>query len=299
MKLELQPYQFAELIPNGKIVTFETVMTPYPDKRKRLIRVWLPEDYDGVKRFPVIYMHDGQNVFAGEGNPSGKLLADRAVTALADVGFSAIIVAIDTSEWRGSELTPPYPRGERGVVVQGMKIPIIDEPSTAELYAQFIVNDLKPMIDENFLTRPDVMNTCIGGISAGGSASYYMILKFPEVFGRAIVCSPGFPMFSLEKMLETLDLYDMAKLADHRIAFYNGDQSIDATSLDYVLAVYRKLRAKGMDSLHNMFLLDTRQTHYEAAWAKYLPEILRFLFLEDNSQPTPQQIPQPPPTFDD
>ena len=56
------------------------------------------------------------------------------------------------------------------------------------------------------------------------------------------------------------------------------------TSVDYVLAVYRKFREKGMDRLHSMFLLDTRQTHNEAAWAKYLPELIRFLFAENNSE---------------
>lgn len=286
MKLTLTPYDHSELIPNGTLQTFEIEMTPYPDARRRTIRVWLPEEYDGQRRFPVVYMHDGQGVFRN-GDNGAKLDADRALTALSAEGISAIVVAIDTAATRGSELTPPYHRGEPGAMVNGHRIPLIEEPSTTNLYADFVVNYLKPLIDENFMTLSDMQHTCIGGISAGGSASYYMILRYPEMFGRAIVCSPGFPMFSLEKLLEMLDEYDMAKLADHRIAFYNGDQGIDVTSVDYVLAVYRKLKEKGMDSRHLMFLLDTRQTHNEAAWAKYLPELLQFLFAEDNSQPTP------------
>ena len=281
--LTLTPYESPELIPEGTIRTFETEMIPYADHRRRRILVWLPKDYDGVKRFPVIYLHDGQGVFeCGDGQ--NKLRADRAVSGLSAEGISAIVVAIDTSSDRGAELTPPFPRGERGATVNGHPVPVIDAPSSTDTYAEFVVSTLKPLIDENFLTLPDPENTCIGGISAGGSASYYMLLRNPEVFGRAIVCSPGFPMFSLEKLLRYLDDYDFSRLKDHRIAFYNGDQGIDVTSVDYVLAVYRKFREKGMDRLHSMFLLDTRQTHDGAAWAKYLPEMIRFLLAEDNGE---------------
>lgn len=278
MKLHLMPYEHGDLIPHGKIVTFELEMTPYPDGRRRLIRVWLPEEYDGERRFPVLYMHDGQGVFrCGDDKP--KLDADRAVTSLRDEGFSAIVVAVDTAPTRGTELTPPLPRAEEGIVVHGFPVPRIPGESTTDLYADFIVHTLKPLIDENFRTLPDAAHTGIGGISAGGSCSYYMMLRHPEVFSRAIVFSPGFPMFTMEGLLEQLDGYDMERLSGHRFAFYNGDQGIDATSVDYVLAVYRKLKAAGFDNRHLMFLLDTRQAHTEAAWAKVLPEALRFLFL--------------------
>lgn len=290
MKPEMKLCEYGEAVPEGKVYAFSMVMTPYPDKRTRRIRVWLPAAYDGKRRFPVIYMHDGQNVIAGEGDPLNKLYMDRAVSVMAkEYGLSAIVVAVDTSDDRGAELTPPYERNGRGVAVNGFHIPIIDEKSSTDLYARFIVEDLKPVIDDCFLTLPDVMNTYVGGISAGGSASYYMILEYPEVFGRAIVMSPGFPMFSMEALLKMLDGYDMSRLEGHRIAFYNGDQGIDVTSVDYVLAVYRKLKALGMDEKHCMFLLDTRQTHYETAWAKWLPEMLRFLMPEDNSQPGPRK----------
>jgi len=272
----------------GTLETFEMEMTPFEDRRRRTIRVWLPEDYDGVKRFPVIYMHDGQNVFS-EGEKQDRLKLDKALTELRAEGISAIGVAVDTAPTRGSELTPPYPRRDNGPTENGVRIPLIPEPSTTPLYAEFIVKYLKPVIDENFLTLTGPENTLVGGISAGGSASFYMMLEYPEVFGGAIVCSPGFPMFSKEALLRMLDEYDFSKIADHRIAFYNGDQSIDRSSLDYVLAVYRKFLEKGMDSRHNMYILDTRQTHYEGAWAKYLPEILRFLMLPDNSQPVPEK----------
>lgn len=278
MSLSLTPYPYPEAIPSGKIFTFNMVMSPYPDKRTRTIRVWLPEDYDGVKRFPVIYMHDGQNVFAGEGEPLNKLYMDRAVSGLKEKGFSAIVVGVDTSEDRRAELTPPYPQDSAGVAGK-FGLPSVVVKSSADLYARFIAEELKPVIDAEFMTLPDMQNTGVGGISAGGSASYYIFLAYPEIFGRAIVMSPGFPRFSKETLTEMLDRYDMDRLKDHKIAFYNGDQGLDVTSVDHVLTVYRKLKALGMDEKHCMFLLDSRQTHYETAWAKWLPELLEFLFV--------------------
>lgn len=274
MKLTLTPTAHPDRIPKGTLQSFELEMVPYADHRRRRIQVWLPEDYDGIKRFPVIYLHDGQGVFASD--TDDPLYADRAVSEIE--GFSAIIVTIDNSSDRGAELTPPFPRAEAGTVVHGFRTPIIAEPSSTETYGRFVVETLKPLIDENFMTLPDASNTCVGGVSAGGSASYYMMLTWPEVFGKALVFSPGFPMFQLDKLLKYLDAYDFSRLQDHRIAFYNGDQSIDVTSVDYVLAVYRKFREKGFDKDHLMFLLDTRQSHAAEPWAKYLPEMVRFVF---------------------
>lgn len=271
-----------DLLPYGTIQTFEMEMKPYPDHRRRQIRVWLPDDYDGVKRFPVVYLHDGQGLFRSD-DGRAKLEPDRAITKLKEeIGFSAIVVGIDNSPMRGTELTPPYTRRTRQDPVGGHPVPVIPGESTTATYAKFVVEHLKPLIDENYMTLPDAVNTCVGGISAGGSASYYMFLQYPEVFGKAIVCSPGFPIFPEEVLMEELDNYDYARLADHRIAFYNGDQGLDATSTYMVLDVYRKLRDKGLDTTRNMVLIDSRQTHYESAWRTYLPELLRFLFAENN-----------------
>ncbi len=286
----LQKQDRPDLIPHGTLYTFETEMVPYPDHRRRTIRVWLPEEYDGVRRFPVIYLHDGHTVFRG---PEGRraLEADRALTALSAEGISAIVVAIDTARTRSSELTPPYPLmgGDRSV--NGIPIPKMLEESTTELYASFMIHHLKPMIDETFLTLADPLNTCVGGCSAGGTTSYFLFLHYPEVFGKALCNSPGFPMFRKDKLMEELDGYDYSRIEGHRICFYNGDQGIDASSIYDVIDIYRKLREKGLDATRCMALIDTRQTHYEAPWSIYLPEMLRFLFAEDNRAEFPPERP--------
>ncbi|MBQ1376335.1 MAG: alpha/beta hydrolase [Lachnospiraceae bacterium] len=287
----LQKHEDRTLVPHGTLYFFETEMVPYPDHRRRTIRVWLPEEYDGVRRFPVIYLHDGQNVFQ---NPEGRRVieADRAVTSLADEGISAIIVAIDNgSALRSTELTPPYPSSGLNPL-GGAFAKELSQSSTGDVYAEFITKHLKPMIDTEFATLSDPLNTCVGGVSAGGSASYYLFMHYPEVFGKAFVDSPGFPLLSKEALMDELENYDYSRLADHRICFYNGDQGLESTSLYYVIDVYRKLKEKGLDATQNMVLVDSRQTHYQAPWAKYLPEMLRFLFAEDNRAEFPPQRPR-------
>ncbi len=271
----------SELMPYGTLQTFEIEMKPYPDRRRRTIRVWLPDEYDGVRRFPVVYMHDGQGLFLN-GDGRAKLEPDRALTELSKEGISAIVVGIDYADTRVTELTPPYRRRESNISVGGHPVPELPRESTTDTYAKFVVFHLKPLIDENYMTLTDAENTCIGGISAGGSASFYMFLEYPDVFGRAIVCSPGFPLFPEEALMEVLDNYDFSKLDGHRIAFYNGDQGLDMTSTFMVMNVYRKMRDMGLDTTRNMVLIDSRQTHYESAWRTYLPEMLRFLYAEDN-----------------
>lgn len=276
MKAVMKDYEGMQAIPNGTLKTFDMEMKPYPDARMRTIRVWLPEDYDGVKRFPVLYMHDGQNLFRGM-DERLKWDCDRAMTQLAKEGISCIVVGIDTAKTRGSELQPPYPR-DPGFRPNTSLIP---PEATGHLYAEFVIHHLKPLIDETFMTLPDAANTGIGGSSMGGLQSYYMATEYPEVFGRALCFSPALPL-NRSYIFEQLDSYDFSRLAESRICFYNGDQTADDTITETVVELYRKMTRAGMDSHHLMLLLDTRQPHFESAWAEYFPLGVRFLFAADN-----------------
>jgi len=284
MKMNWIPDEHPEWLASGKLVTCDMEMVPYEDHRMRTIRVWTPDSYDGVKRFPVIYMHDGQGVFEDESKPDDMLHMDRILTELAKEGIEAIVVAIDTSRMRLQELTPPGPRAEIKVDPNNPRSRVDPGPSTTDTYMAFVIDTLKPIIDADFTTLPDAKNTVIGGGSAAGSASLYMSLQRPDVFGKGIVLSPGLPRFTLEGLLNIVDDYDLQRIKDSRIAFYNGDQGLDATSFLYVSAVYRRFKERGVDRSQMMALFDTRESHTSLAWNRYLPEILRFLFIEDNTR---------------
>lgn len=157
-----------------------TEFTLYATKlgRDKTIWVYLPYNYENSgKRYPVIYMHDGQNVFNhAESHKRDWFLEDK----LNILHSEAIIVGVEHggSTHRIDELTP-YKNEEHG-------------GGHADDYLNFLVNELKPYVDSHYQTLSDAQNTTIFGSSVGGLISFYALLKFPDVYGNAGVFSPSF-----------------------------------------------------------------------------------------------------------
>ena len=174
----------SEWVKRGKLVTFQIAMDPIPDKRMRTIRVWTPESYDGVKRFPVLYLHDGQVVFPEKASPGmGSWDCEVCISEL-EPECQCMVVAIDTSNDRSNELLPPL---KPNLNFGGPRRADAPKPNPlGGYYADFIKDTLKPIIDENFMTLPDAAHTAVGGASMGGLESLYMTFKDPDVFGRSL-----------------------------------------------------------------------------------------------------------------
>jgi len=137
----------------------------------------LPENYSkSNKRLPVIYMHDGQNLFDKETAPYGEWAVDETLDSLK---AQVIVVGIEHGGNRRIDELTPYPNAKYG----GGK---------ADSYLDFVVNTLKPYVDKHYRTKPDARHTAIFGSSLGGLVSFYAVLKYPKVFGKAGVFSPSF-----------------------------------------------------------------------------------------------------------
>lgn len=149
--------------------------------RTRRIWIYLPPDYfTSTNDYPVIYMHDGQNVFDYASSFAGEWDVDGSMENIFSlVEHSCIVVAIANGEIDRIDEYSPWVHPSYG-------------GGDGDLYAQFIVNELKPYIDANYRTKPERENTVIGGSSLGGLISYYMVLQYDEVFGKAILMSPSF-----------------------------------------------------------------------------------------------------------
>ena len=146
--------------------------------RKRRIWVYLPQDYGKAnKRYPVIYMQDGQNVFDKATSFAGEWGVDETLNRLAGAGdYGAIVIAINNGErTRNQEYHALDPDNGR--------------TGQADAYLAFIVSTLKPLVDRAFQTKPDRLNTAIAGASSGGTISLYAALKYPDVFGKAALFS--------------------------------------------------------------------------------------------------------------
>jgi predicted alpha/beta superfamily hydrolase len=176
--LGITPWPLAESTATPNVTLFSDDMRIPQLNRNRRIWVYLPPDYGKTnKRYPVIYMQDGQNVFDKATSFAGEWGVDETLNRLATQGDAgAIVIAINNGgRTRDEEFHPINPDNGR--------------PGQADAYLSFIVNTLKPLVDSAFQTKPDRLNTAIIGASSGGTISLYGALKYPDVFGKAALFS--------------------------------------------------------------------------------------------------------------
>ena len=268
----------ASVLADGRI---ETIFIASGDEAipSREVRVWLPPGYDeGAARYPVIYFHDGQNVFR-PGGPFGCWFAEEAAAEEMKAGRmrEAIIVAIpnneaDTGAARITEYQPSEDVNPRDPA-RGKGI--------CHRYAEYLVGKVKPAIDAKYRTLPERENTAVAGASMGGLVSLWLGLN-KEAFGAVGVFSPAFwtsPNFTQAVMGGTkkdgLRIYmDMGTEEKGNLS---GDYWLDALAVRD--ALLKQGYVEGEDFLWNPGEGDE---HNEKAWAKRLPVALRFLMSEED-----------------
>jgi predicted alpha/beta superfamily hydrolase len=244
----------------GTIKYLERIHSPQLDNERGLL-VYLPPSYaGGDDRYPVIYMHDGQNLFDPATSFSGEWAVDQTLEAASEQGVEAIVVAIpNLGPERANEYSPF--RDEKAGGGRG------------ELYLRFIVETIKPMIDADFRTQPGRESTGIAGSSMGGLISLYAFFRYRHVFGFAGVMSPSL-WFAQNAVLEWV----------RRQPFAGGRIYIDVgmkegqKTMDDVMQLRDVLEQMGYRNLHDlMCVVDTAGDHSERAWARRLRRELGFL----------------------
>jgi predicted alpha/beta superfamily hydrolase len=194
-----------ESTASNQVSTF-TIEAPQLKSTKK-IWLYLPKDYtSSTKKYPVIYMHDAQNLFDAKTAFAGEWNIDEKLDSLT---AQVIVVGIETTDQRMEELTP-FVNAKHG-------------SGKANDYLDFIVNTLKPKIDATYRTKTNAKNTIMIGSSLGGLTSFYALLKYPNVFGKAGVFSPSF-WFNRD---ELDDLLKQTKKLDAKIYFLHGDNEGD------------------------------------------------------------------------
>ncbi len=149
----------------------------------RDIYIYLPPGYEENedRHYPCLYMQDGQNLFSTQGDsPYGKWDVDITADNLIEEGKidELIVVGVSNSQWRDDEYTPTFDRSEKS---GGM----------ADVYLQFLTQEVIPFINENYRVIADRDATAICGSSLGGLLSLYAIMASPDVFASAAVMSPS------------------------------------------------------------------------------------------------------------
>ncbi|HQW04114.1 MAG TPA: alpha/beta hydrolase-fold protein, partial [Saprospiraceae bacterium] len=243
--------------------------------RSRRVWLYLPPDYaTATKRYPVIYMQDGQNLFDVLTSFSGEWKVDESMNDLFDTGdYGAIVVGIDNgggerineySPW----INPNYGGGD------------------GEAYADFLATTLKPYIDSTYRTLSGREYTAIAGSSLGANISMYAAVEHQDIFSKVGIFSPAF-WFSDSSFIH---LQAKGITQDLRVYFVAG-QNESATIIADMMAMYDALIDAGQDESEMYFLSEPDGAHSEWFWAREYPDCYEWLFdeliLADQSIPDP------------
>jgi predicted alpha/beta superfamily hydrolase len=249
----------------GSIKQLQSVHSPQLDNQRDLL-VYLPPSYEaGDARYPVVYMHDGQNLFDPATSFAGEWAVDQTLEAASEQGLEVIIVAIPNMGPARSDEYSPF-RDETVGGGQG-------GGGRGELYLRFIVETVKPLVDSAFRTLPDRDTTGIAGSSMGGLISLYAFFRYRHIFGFAGVMSPS--LWFADGAI--LDWVARQPYAGGRIYIDVGMKEGERTMRD-VMRLRDLLEAKGYRNLHDlMCVVDTAGDHSERAWARRVRRKLAFL----------------------
>lgn len=227
----------------------------------RYIIVWLPPSYENEKqkRYPVLYAHDGQNLFDPSTSSFGvDWQLDETADSLIKQGKinEMIIVGIYNTRERMKE----YYTGDSG-----------------ESYMKFIVKELKPFIDKTYRTLPDRENTASMGSSAGGLVSFMLVWKYNDVFSKAACLSPAFFIRGLDYIAPVLDY--KGKRKDIKIYIDCGGVGLDSLLLVGAEKMLSALKGKGYKQGKDYtWFFDKTGEHNEQNWARRLWRPLEFFY---------------------
>ncbi|MDH7488241.1 MAG: alpha/beta hydrolase-fold protein [Anaerolineae bacterium] len=248
----------------------------------RTVDVWLPPDCaNGDQRHPVLYMHDGHNLFDPALSTTGQDWGvDEAVSRLLQnrqIPKGVVVVGIWHGANRWREYMPAKPLAQPNA--QAVRDGFIREHGGAPIsddYLLFLTTELKPFIDSAYPTLPDSRHTFVAGSSMGGLVSLYALAEYPEVFGGAACLSTHWPAGGM--VLVDYFTAALPRAGLHRIYFDYGTEGLDAEYEPYQKAMDKGMRALGytggVDWVTRKFV---GADHNEAAWRARLDIPLQFL----------------------
>lgn len=236
-------------------------------RHDRTLVVYLPPGYDPTtpRRYPVLYLHDGQNVFDRATSFAEEWQVDESAQALISAGElePLIIVGVyNAGESRVDEYTPTIqPHTGRG--------------GHANAYGRMMVEELKPFIDRRYKTHPDGAHTALGGSSLGGLLTLHLGLRYPNVFSRLAALSPS---TWWDDRVIVREVKALKRKVPFRLWLDAGTSEGEGT-LDDVRALRDALVAKGWVIGDDLSYLEVPGgEHNEQSWAARVEDVLKFLF---------------------
>ena len=249
---------FSQLSNKPRYSTFEVNAPQLNCKRK--IWIYLPLDYDkSNKRYPVIYMHDGQNLFDAKTSFAGEWNVDETLDS---IKAKVIVVGVENGGGKRMDELTPFKNEKHG-------------GGNADKYLDFLIQTLKPHIDKNYRTKTTAKNTCLFGSSLGGLISFYGALKYPETFGKVGCFSPSF-WFNRKEIFEMME---NTKNFNAKIYFMCGDNEGDDDMLRDLNNMEHLINSKRCECRHlNKKIIIKGGQHNEKLWREGFKNAYLWLF---------------------
>ena len=245
----------------------------------RNLRVWLPANYfapvNRNKRYPVLYMQDGQNLFDEATAYHHEWKFDETVQFLTGSMriHPMIVVGIDNTPRRANEYLP-YPDADNKELGN-----YETQDVHGKEYGDFVINEVMPLIQKKYRVRLGAHNTGLGGSSYGGAVTLYTVLAHPRVFGKALIESPSLLIGNKQS------LKDAEKATQFPEKMYvaigtaeDSDEKASARDVEAVQDLEKTLRAKGLGPTKLKVVIEPGAKHDEMAWSKRLQGALLFLY---------------------
>jgi predicted alpha/beta superfamily hydrolase len=271
-------------------LSIDAFKSAYVDERQ--IDILLPPSYyHSEKKYPVLYMHDGQNIFdttTSYGGVSWEVDSISDVLVANGLVEEFIVIGIwNNGMKRGCEYQPLKPFREDSSLMQKLNKSFRCEEIVSDRYLRFIVEELKPFVDQSLRTKKDVANTYISGSSMGGLISFYAITEYPEVFGGAACISTHW--LSTTNYEESIDSTRFDKLVtyfennlnsgnDSRIYFDFGTETLDSLYEPFQKRVDSLMIQKGFSATQWQTKKFPGHAHTESSWKERFNVPLMFLF---------------------
>ncbi|GAB4418866.1 MAG: hypothetical protein OHK0039_30750 [Bacteroidia bacterium] len=237
--------------------------------RTRRISALLPHDYDQTDRaYPVLYLHDGQNLFNKEA-PYGNWGIDQSLARLAEKKqANLIIIAVDHGDEERIMEYSPYDNARFG-------------PGQGEAYLQFLMKTLKPYVDANFRVLAAREHTGIGGSSMGGLISLYAGICHKAVFGRMMIFSPS--LWIAEQVFRDAEAF--VPDPGTRIYLYAGARE-SSTHIPNVMRLRSAIqtRTAAFGDLQLEVSIHPEGTHSEVYWGMAFPHAVKWLFFHQQAE---------------
>ena len=242
----------------GDVLVLRDVESPQLGNRRDLY-AYLPPSHGDGRPFPVVYMHDGLNLFDEATSNSGEWQVDETMERLAGEGLEAVVVGVPHGPDRREEYAG----------------------AGAEAYLSFLVDTVRPLVEAAFDADGSREARGIAGSSLGGVISLQGLLAHPDVFGFAGVFSPAF-WWNDDRLFE---LVERTPPPPARIYLDVGDdedpdERIRASYVDGFERMSALLREKGYGDHSLLTVLERGGKHHETVWARRLPDAFRFLLAD-------------------